>query len=181
MTNGTNSLNLSQIQGLLRTTPQTLENTLKMLDVETLRWRPAPEEWCINECIGHIIETDINGFAGRIQTILNQDRPRLVAWDVAGTVARRRDCERDGFELLAGLAAMRRENTRFIAQLTSEQMTRSGIHTTVGELRVVDLLFEWIHHDHNHVKQIMSNVQAYIWPDLGNAQRFFEPELNPFL
>lgn len=31
------------------------------------------------------------------------------------------------------------------------------------------------------MKQILSNVQAYIWPDLGNAQRFFQPELNPYL
>lgn len=166
------SLNLAQIAALLQATPKTLRNELHMLDNDVLRWRPAPEEWCINECIGHMIETDKNGFAGRIQHILNEDQPQLIAWDIAGTVAQRQDCERNGFELLDELEAMRQENTQFITQLSPEQLARSGIHQNVGELQVVDLIFEWAHHDRNHVKQIMSNIQAYIWPDLGNAQRF---------
>jgi hypothetical protein len=175
------SLNLSQIQALLRATPKTLRNELSGLDRAALRWRPAPVEWCINECIGHLIECDHNGFAGRIQTILSQDRPQLVAWDIAGAVTRRRDCERDGVELIAEFEAMRQENTQFITGLTPEQLARSGIHPQVGELQVVDLIFEWIHHDRNHVKQILSNIQAYIWPDLGNAQRFSQPQANPYL
>jgi hypothetical protein len=168
-------LTLPQITALLRATPQTLQNELKTLDQAALRWRPAAQEWSINEVIGHLIEADKNGFAGRIQAILAEEEPKLIAWDIAGTVARRRDWERDGFELIEELAAMRQENTRFIPQLTSEQLTRSGIHPSVGELQVVDLIFEWVHHDRNHIKQILSNVQAYIWPDLGNAQRFFNP------
>lgn len=175
------SLNLVQIASLLQATPQTLRNELSVLDPGVLHWRPTPEEWCINECIGHIIETDKNGFAGRIQTILAEDQPQLVAWDIGGTVAQRRDCERDGFELLDELEAQRQENTQFITQLTPEQLVRSGIHPNVGELQVIDLIFEWIHHDRNHVKQIMTNIQDYIWPDLGNAQRFFEPDSNPYL
>jgi len=167
------SLNLEQITALLQATPQTLRNELSMLDNDVLLWRATPEEWCINECIGHLIETDKNGFAGRIQQILSEDHPQLIAWDIAGTVAQRRDYERDGFELLDELEAKRQENTQIITQLTPDQLARSGIHPNVGELQVVDLIFEWVHHDRNHVKQIMTNIQNYIWPDLGNAQRFF--------
>ena len=173
------SLNLEQIAALLQATPQTLRNELNMLGNEALRWRPGPEEWCINECIGHMIETDKNGFAGRIQTILNEDQPQLIAWDIAGTVAQRQDCERDGFELIDELDAMRQENTQFITKLTPEQLARFGMHPNVGELQVVDLIFEWVYHDRNHVKQIMTNIQNYIWPDLGNAQRFIQPVSNP--
>jgi hypothetical protein len=96
-------------------------------------------------------------------------------------VARHKDCKRDGFDLIAELEAMRQENTQFITQLTPEQLERSGIHPNIGKLRVVDLIFEWVHHDRNHMKQILSNIQDYIWPDLGNAQRFFQPESNPYL
>ena len=45
-------------------------------------------------------------------------------------------------------------------------------HPLVGELRVVDLIHEWIHHDQNHIKQILNNIQAYVWPNMGNAQNF---------
>ena len=181
MTENKARLNLTQIATLLRATPQTLNNELGGLGSEAMRWRPGPAEWCINEVVGHMIECDLHGFAGRIQTILNEDNPLLPAWDIAGTVARRRDCERDGLELIAQLETMRQENTRFITDLTPELLARAGSHPNVGVLCVRDLIFEWIHHDRNHVKQILSTVQAYIWPELGNAQRFFEPGFNPYL
>jgi hypothetical protein len=40
---------------------------------------------------------------------------------------------------------------------------------------VDDVLHEWVHHDRNHLQQIMGNVQAFVWPALGNAQRFSLP------
>ena len=176
-----NRLNLEQVQQAVQATPQLLRVELRHLPADTLRWRPAPEEWCINEVIGHLIACDENGFAGRIQSILNEDQPQLVAWDVAETVILRRDAERNGMELVEELAAMRRENTQFITGLSPEQLQRSGIHPMIGELQVVDLLFEWIHHDRNHIKQILTNLQDYIWPSMGNSQKFFEPDLNPYL
>ena len=42
----------------------------------------------------------------------------------------------------------------------------------VGPLTVSDLLQEWVHHDRNHARQMMANVQAYAWPHMGNAQKF---------
>jgi hypothetical protein len=42
----------------------------------------------------------------------------------------------------------------------------------VGELSIHDILYEWVHHDQNHIKQIMSNIQAFAWPHMGNAQKF---------
>jgi hypothetical protein len=37
---------------------------------------------------------------------------------------------------------------------------------------VNDLLHEWVHHDRAHLKQILANVQAYVWPEMGGAQAF---------
>ena len=37
---------------------------------------------------------------------------------------------------------------------------------------VADLLHEWVHHDRNHLKQMLSNIQAYVWPHMANAQKF---------
>jgi hypothetical protein len=42
----------------------------------------------------------------------------------------------------------------------------------VGRLTVRDLLYEWVHHDRNHLRQILANVQAFAWPHMGNARRF---------
>jgi hypothetical protein len=29
-----------------------------------------------------------------------------------------------------------------------------------------------MHHDRNHLRQLLANVQAGVWPHMGNAQRF---------
>jgi hypothetical protein len=55
-----------------------------------------------------------------------------------------------------------------------EQLRLAGEHPDVGELRVADLLHEWVHHDRAHLKQLLTNVQAYVWPNMGNAQKFSE-------
>jgi hypothetical protein len=121
-----------------------------------------------------LIEADRHGFDGRIRTILAQDQPQLPAWDIPGAVARRQDREREGLALVADLAARRAKSATLVRQLQPGQLLRFGIHPLVGQLRVIDLLHEWLHHDRRHVKQALSNVQAYVWPHMGNSQRFSE-------
>ena len=161
-----------QIAALIRATPETLRSELTALGAEAACWHPAPGEWCFNEVIGHIMEADKHGFHGRIQIILAETQPRLQTWDITGIAARRRDCERDPFDLLDELTAMRAESAQLVTGLQPDQLIRSGLHPLVGELRVVDLIHEWIHHDRNHIKQVLNNIQAYVWPNMGNAQRF---------
>ena len=48
--------------------------------------------------------------------------------------------------------------------LTAADLARGGDHPEVGFLTVNDLLHEWIHHDANHLRQMLANVQAYTWP-----------------
>jgi hypothetical protein len=42
----------------------------------------------------------------------------------------------------------------------------------VGRLTIGDIAHEWVHHDRNHLAEIMANVQAYVWPSKGAAQKF---------
>ena len=48
----------------------------------------------------------------------------------------------------------------------------SGIHPAVGPLRVDELLGEWVHHDRNHIRQMLAVTQARVWAQMGNARRF---------
>jgi hypothetical protein len=75
-------------------------------------------------------------------------------------------------KLVAELERMRAESVKVVRGLKPGDLTRGGQHPKVGWLRVEDLLQEWVHHDRNHIKQILSNVQAWAWPHMGNAQKF---------
>jgi len=63
-----------------------------------------------------------------------------------------------------------------LRSLKPEQMQRGGLHPEVGRLTIDELLHEWVHHDGNHLRQALGNVQAYVWPHMGNTRRFSRPE-----
>jgi predicted nucleic acid-binding Zn ribbon protein len=46
------------------------------------------------------------------------------------------------------------------------------VHPKVGELRVRDLLQEWVHHDRNHTRQLLAIQQERVYPHMGNSQKF---------
>jgi hypothetical protein len=45
----------------------------------------------------------------------------------------------------------------------------------VGRLTIGEIVSEWVHHDRNHFKQMLTNVQSYAWQQMGNAQKFSLP------
>jgi hypothetical protein len=59
-----------------------------------------------------------------------------------------------------------------VRALRPEQLERGGNHADVGRLTVNELLHEWVHHDGNHLRQALANVQAFVWADMGSAQKF---------
>ena len=156
-----------------------LEATIPILQIEVaaltedvLCFRPGPGEWCVNEVIGHLIETEERGFAGRIQRMLVQEGYVCQPWDPDQVARDRQDARQAADALLVELAAYRQDSIRFVQALTPADLVRTARHPAVGILSINDLLHEWVHHDRNHIKQIMSNVQAWAWPHMGNSQRF---------
>lgn len=164
-----------EVAALLPSTVTQLRAELAALPERVLAWHPAPGEWCVKEVIGHLIEAERRGFAGRIRVILAADAPELERWEPPDVARARGDCPKPAASLLDELAAMRQESAALVRGLRAADLDRVGRHPTVGPLRVGDLLQEWVHHDRNHLRQALANVQAYVWPAMGNAQRFSQP------
>ena len=168
-----------QAAALLGTMPIFLRAEFEAAPKELLQWRPAPEEWCLLEVVGHLIETEERGFAGRIRAILAEGRPKFTTWDPSAVARDRRDEQRDPAALLAEFIRRRTAGVTLVEALTASDLARGGDHPEVGFLTINDLLHEWIHHDANHLRQILTNIQAYTWPQMGNAQHFSAPDSNP--
>ena len=161
-----------EIADLLDMSGHAFAGLLQALPPEAAAWHPAEGEWCVNECVGHVIEAEKRGFGGRIRIMLGADDPRLQTWDQVGVATARRDCERKPEEMLAELTPLRRESIELVRSLSPEQLARPGSHPQVGRLTVGEILHEWVHHDDNHLRQALANVQAYVWSRMGNAQNF---------
>jgi len=175
MSETTPRLTPSEIAQFLRATTLTLAAELAAATPAVLAWHPAPGEWCVKDVLGHIIEAERRGFAGRIRIIQAAADPRLEGWDQNEVARARGDCQRDAGDLLRELAALRQDSIGLVTSLRDADLSRGGHHPKVGYLTVADLLNEWVHHDRNHIKQILANVQAYVWPHMGASQKFSLP------
>ena len=165
----------AEVAALLPATVALLRAELAAVPERVLAWHPAPGEWCVKEVLGHLIEADRRGFTGRIRLLLAADTPALERWDPPEVARARGDCAKSTSALLDELAAMRQDAAALVRGLREADLDRGGRHPTLGLLRVRDLLQEWVHHDRNHVRQALANVQAYVWPAMGNAQKFSAP------
>ena len=169
------ALATEQIAGLLTASTAVVVGEIAALGTES-GWRPEPGEWSANECVGHLLEAERRGFAGRIRQILAVDPAgapaTLVTWDPPAVAEARRDHLRPGAELADEFATLRAESVVLVRELRPEELARSGLHPEVGVLRIDELLGEWVHHDRNHIRQLLAVTQARVWPQMGNAQRF---------
>ena len=46
----------------------------------------------------------------------------------------------------------------------------------VGDVTVRDILHERVHHDRDHLAQLTALTQRLVWPGMGNARRFSQPD-----
>lgn len=155
-----------------------LESTCALLEAELMAlgddagWHQAPGEWCARAVVGHLIESEKRGFAGRIRIILANDHPKLEAWDQVAVEKQRNDCARVTDSVWMEFMGLRHDSVNLVKSLKPADLDRSGIHPKAGELKVRWLLQEWIHHDRNHTKQLLSIAMERVWPHMGNSQKF---------
>lgn len=138
-------------------------------------WRPAAGEWCVNECLGHIIEAERRGFAGRIRLILETPGRAVEDWNQVEVQKARADDGKPLEDLLAEFATVRSDSVLLVEGLQPSDLPKSCEHPFAGTLTIGGLLHEWIHHDQNHYRQAQANIQAYLWPSMGGSQRFSQP------
>jgi hypothetical protein len=167
-----NALAPEQVAIYLESTCALLDAEVKALGDADARWHPATGEWCVNEVIGHMIESERRGFYGRIRRTLEQDHPFEEAWDQIAVARERKDCERMVMSLFMEFMGLRHQSVEMVKALRGDQLDRACTHSKVGELTVRGLLQEWVHHDRNHTKQILSNAMARVWPHMANSQKF---------
>ncbi len=166
----------TRIAELLAATAATVEAELRALGEGGARWRPAVGEWCANEVVGHLVEADLRGFTGRMRMLMAEDEPQFLGWDQPRVAADRGDCAKSADELIAEFLPLRAEGIELVRQLTPGDLERAGRHNVVGRLTAGEIVAEWVHHDRNHVRQLLAIGQAIAWPQMGNARRFSDPD-----
>ena len=172
VTTGPTELTPHQVATYLESSRALIESEFRALGNDDASWPHAPGEGCAKAVVGHLIEAEKRGFAGRIRIIQASDLPQLEAWDQDDVEKERNDCGRAVADVRAEFRGLRDESLKLVRSLKAADLDRSGMHPKAGELKVRWLLHEWVHHDRNHTKQLLSIAQERVWPHMGNSQKF---------
>jgi hypothetical protein len=92
----------SEIADLLESAAAAIRAEVEALPKAVTTFHPAEGEWSINEVIGHLIEAERRGFAGRIKVFLASKDPQVEAWDQNEVARGRRDDMKSAAKPAAG-------------------------------------------------------------------------------
>ncbi len=104
-----------------------------------LRVQPAPGEWSVLECLGHMTDSELVTSA-RYRWVLAEDEPPLQGYDQEAWNACFDPLHEDPATLLDLLAALRRANVALWTRTTPRERSRVGIHAERGP-ESLELLF----------------------------------------
>ena len=151
---------LAETKDLLRRTPEVLRALLHDLPESWTDTTDVPAEgWRPRDVVGHLITGELTDWIERTQRILEHgtsvpfdrfDRTAHVDRDVGASLD----------DLVEHFAHLRAENLACLDGLVGDEadLDRRGLHPSLGEVTLRELLATWAVHDLDHTAQIFAGM-----------------------
>ncbi|HJW21216.1 MAG TPA: DinB family protein [Candidatus Limnocylindrales bacterium] len=158
---------LAETTDLLGRTPGVLR---ALLQHAPRAWVDTPDTdggWRPRDVVGHLITAELTNWIGRAKRILEDGTSRpFDAFDRVAMLERDRDATLD--ELIERFAELRAANLVTLAELaTDADLDRRGLHPSLGEVTLRELVSTWAVHDLDHVAQIYAGMAGSHDADVG--------------
>lgn len=149
---------LADTTNLLARTPDVLRSLLTGLPED---WTDTPDTtdgWRPREVVGHLITAEQTDWMGRTRRIL--ERGTSLEFDRFDRFAMLdRDAGVPLNDLVERFATLRTANLVALRDLVNEaDLDRRGLHPSLGEVTLRELLATWAVHDLDHVSQIYAGL-----------------------
>jgi uncharacterized damage-inducible protein DinB len=142
----------------IRKTPVILSAILQHMDPEQARLATdGPDGWSVSEIVGHLKDYE-EIFLSRAHQMLREDRPAFISHNQDELVRLRGYAAADVHYLFRALLELRREFVDLLSGLSEEQWRRTGVHSSWGEMTMVELVMIATLHDVNHADQIIRTL-----------------------
>ena len=163
-------MDVAEIAATLRSVPTALEVLLAPVDHATLRTRPAENEWCPLEVIGHLIACDSAAFRDRIQNILD-GKPDIAAFDAWEAIHARDFAAESLSDLTAELTQERARSCSLVESLGAEDLAKTAVFEGGRVFAAGDFVHEWPFHDQDHLQQILASLKLAYLPGMTPVMR----------
>jgi hypothetical protein len=149
---------VTEMTALLARTPEVLRVLLAGLPEAWTDTPDAADGWRPRDVVGHLITGEETDWIPRLRRILEQGTS--VAFDRFDRFAMlERDVGIPLDDLVERFAVLRRANLAALGELGVEaDLDRRGLHPSLGEVMLRELLATWAVHDLDHVAQIYAGL-----------------------
>ncbi|GIO14057.1 hypothetical protein J19TS2_36120 [Cohnella xylanilytica] len=162
------NFNLKEAIEVLERTPRALGAMLSGLSEGWLRCDEGEGTWNPSEVIDHLIEGEKTNWVPRLAFILKEGEGKpFPAFDRFAHLKEKSG--RTIEERLEEFAAVRAASLATLKELvgSEETLERTGLHPTLGVLKVRELLSAWVAHDLTHTAQIVRAMAGRYREDVG--------------
>jgi len=144
----------------LKSLPNELDDLLKDLDEEMLRWRPIPNKWSVKEIMCHLRDMELLAYLTRYRKMLSEENPQLPNVDQDKIAIESDYINQDAGTALEEFKRLRQETIRTLEAAPVDAWSRGGTHETDGPLTVENLVVRQIKgNDLNHLVQMKDIVR----------------------
>ena len=151
-------LRLNDAVALLERTPQTLRELLSGLPEIYIRATEGDATWTPYDVVGHLIHGERTDWIPRLRHILAEETRPFDPFD--RTAQFRESQGKDLQDLLATFSELRRQSLAQLLDmnLTEQDFDRKGLHPSLGEVTLGQLLATWVVHDLDHLSQVIRTM-----------------------
>jgi hypothetical protein len=124
------------------------------LSDKTLRYKPAPEKWCILEILGHLADVEIV-FGHRIRQMLASPKSTITPMDQEAWARNLGYLETPPSEMIALYGVNRHANLQILRRIKIPDLEKSAFHPQLNrEWRLAEIVEKLDTHSAKHLEQI---------------------------
>ena len=149
---------LGEMTDLLARTPKVLRALLYDLPEDWLETPDTAGGWRPRDVVGHLITGDMTDWIARVRRIV-EDGPTVPFEPYQRFAMLERDVGLGLDQLLEQFETLRAANLVTLAELaTEDDLDRLGLHPSLGQVTLRQLLASWTVHDLDHVGQVYGGL-----------------------
>lgn len=149
-----NEVQLNQHLEAAEKSPKQIAAAVSGLPDKTLRYKPAPDKWCILEILGHLADIEVV-YAYRLRQMLADKKPVIAPMDGDDWARNLGYIDTPPAELVALYGLNRHANLRLLHRLKAADLAKSAFHPELQrEVSVAEMIEKMSGHGAGHLEQI---------------------------